>query len=670
MKKVIALLVLVLVTAAPSHAEEYYYGVEISGVVCGYSRVETSQIELDGKKLILLEQSFTMKLSALGSKFDSKMKFTYKIDPETGNFVYHDSDIQQGGQHYAGAVQVDGDSARFSSMIEDDSGVTYLPEGTILENTLLFPHLKKAFVDEELSEKTFTVYEVRESKIHTVTYTAAGAEEMKFAGNKYQAVALDRFDNDNGMKSTFWIDSETGMILKTQAMQNRFSFLSDKSIKKKIEVASLDGNIMVDAGVNITDVHGITYMKVQTKLEPMGARPTPESLNVPGQKFEGTVTDNLIDGVFEIEHPRYDGTGAPHFPPDFSGDETIAEYLEDGNYVVTGDTVLKNKAQELTDGAVDSWDAAKRLSLWVAENIEYAIPGGGLPRRVYDTRAGECGGHSLLLASFCRSVGIPARVVWGCMYVSGGRFGQHAWNEIYMGDAGWVPVDCTAFEIDFVDSGHLRISDWVSSSISFGPREMQILDHRLVGDEWSGEAADAGGKYAPYVGKYRNINNGNIVTALVRQGSLAVEIPGTAVFPLQDPIEDGWWNSKIGQRIHFEFDIGESGIAEEMRLIQLVPLPRNEDQDDVPDDVPEEFRPCVGKYKLVQANTDFTVFYRDGELAVHDPMENSDIGLRPTDKEGIWNDEFGKNNIEFAKDSEGNVTSMVIHSINRFARVE
>ncbi len=162
MKQVITFLILILVTAMPTMAEEYYYGVEIAGVVCGYSRVETSKFEMNGKELILLEQSFTMKLSALGSSFDSKMKFTYKIDPETGNFVYHDSDIEQGGQHYAGAVEVDGDSARFSSMIDDDSGVTYLPEGTILENTLFFPHLKKAFVDEGLSEKTFTLYEVRE----------------------------------------------------------------------------------------------------------------------------------------------------------------------------------------------------------------------------------------------------------------------------------------------------------------------------------------------------------------------------------------------------------------------------------------------------------------------------------------------------------------------------
>ncbi len=74
------------------------------------------------------------------------------------------------------------------------------------------------------------------------------------------------------------------------------------------------------------------------------------------------------------------------------------------------------------------------------------------------------------------------------------------------------------------------------------------------------------------------------------------------------------------------------------------------------DDVPEEFRPYLGKYRLVQVNADFTVFYRNGGLVVNDPMEKADIGIERTDKEGIWIDEFGKNKMSFDKDAEGKVT--------------
>jgi hypothetical protein len=61
----------------------------------------------------------------------------------------------------------------------------------------------------------------------------------------------------------------------------------------------------------------------------------------------------------------------------------------------------------------------------------------------------------------------------------GGSFGQHAWTEIYMGKAGWVPVDSTAHEVDYVDSGHIRLG----SKTSFNPEAMEILDYKTASEE-------------------------------------------------------------------------------------------------------------------------------------------------------------------------------------------
>jgi hypothetical protein len=227
-------------------------------------------------------------------------------------------------------------------------------------------------------------------------------------------------------------------------------------------------------------------------------------------------------------------------------------------------------------------------------------------------------------------------------------------------------VDCTAFEIDFVDSGHLRISEWVTSTISFGPREMQVLDHRTRSDESAGEE----NSYSPFLGKYVNTRNGNVATVMVRDGGLAVEIPGAAIFPLEDPDEKGHWKSRIGHRIHFEFDIPEPGRAEEMRLIQLVPMERSGDPEEIPGDTPEELIPCLGGYRFVQTNAIFAVSWHDNGLFVHNPMEGRDVHIRPSDIEGLWIDEFGKNLLEFERGEDGGVTALVIHSRNRFIREE
>ena len=60
-----------------------------------------------------------------------------------------------------------------------------------------------------------------------------------------------------------------------------------------------------------------------------------------------------------------------------------------------------------------------------------------------------------------------------------GRFGQHAWNEVYLGqEVGWVALDTTLRERDYVDAGHVRLG----MDCSFQPIELEILDYELAMD--------------------------------------------------------------------------------------------------------------------------------------------------------------------------------------------
>ena len=75
--------------------------------------------------------------------------------------------------------------------------------------------------------------------------------------------------------------------------------------------------------------------------------------------------------------------------------------------------------------------------------------------------------------------GIPARVVWGCVYTPefDGSFGHHGWNEVYVGEAGWIPIDVTMHESDYLDSGHIRLGVLLTNSTLINYREMKILDY-------------------------------------------------------------------------------------------------------------------------------------------------------------------------------------------------
>lgn len=647
--------------------ERIYAGIEMGGVLCGYSETTVSRLPSEGGELMLVKQRVFLMVSALGSRFNSEVRLTWHLDPRTGRYVYHEGIVDQGGTKLELRIYVDGDVARCTSVPGDEEETVALGEDVVLENTLVFPHLVRDFVDAGLEKTTYDVFEVREQEVQKSTYTRLGAEAVELAGRTIDTVVLERRNHSTGVKATFWLDPRTGRVVQVRVPPDRRSYLADASVMKRIEVANLDASITQPTNVSIADVRGITYLRVRAVLEPTGLVATPEALNVPGQAFVGTVVQNRIEGVFEIEHTRYEGAEAPPFPPGPGGVEALAPYLEAEGFIEADDPVLVAKARELTQGASDSWDASCRLAAWVAKHIDYAIPGGMTARKTYDTRTGECGSHSILFAAFSRAVGIPARVVWGCMYVpnQGGAFGQHAWNEVYMGKAGWIPVDTTAMEVDFVDSGHIRLGELTSLSIAVNLREMEVLDHRVAKRE---PAAGPRHDYEPYVGEYALPAAGLRAVVRVQDGALVLEIPGRTVLALHDPDARGRWFAKLSDRVFCTFADDDDGRRSELRLHQVVRLQKTAAPDEVGPAVPEEARRFLGSYRLAARQATFEVVYRAGGLAVKDPLAGKTVGLGPPDAEGRRVDEFGKNTLWFEEGSQGEVQALVIDSVTRFRR--
>lgn len=655
-------------SAVEAQTERVYFAIEVNGKVCGYSEIEISPMVKDGKEILLLKQKTFSMSSALGSEFTTEIGLTYHIDPESGRFIYHDSEVKQGQMELWSKVYIEDDQARFESSLTGEKTVD-LPPDVVLENTLIRPHVIADLVAGGLDEKTYEVFEVRDGKVRATTYTKVDIENLPVAGERYKALVADVVQSATGLKYRMWIDTESGYLLQTELPNGRRSYRSGESVKNRIEMADLNDVILAKANVLIADFQAISYMKVEASIEPSGLRVTADGLNVPGQRFTGTVEDNLIDGTFEIEHRRYDGSGAPTFPPDFSQDEGLREYVEPQEFIESDDPVLIEKAHELADGSENAWEAATRLSEWVAENIGYAIPGGGTARRTYDIRVGECGAHSFLVAAFCRAVGIPARVVWGCMYISnrGGSFGQHAWNEIYMGDAGWIPIDATARETDYVDSGHIRFGMYQSLTTSFNPHKLKVLDYRLGPEGAARDDEAIERRYEVYLGKYDG-PGGLKAKVFIQDSNLTVDIPGKVTLAFNEPDKEGRWYCKVTDKLFLAFEKDGSDKINVMNMHELITLQRKSAPEDIDEDVPEELRPYLGKYLLAQLQAEFTVLHRAGGLAVYDPLAKQTIGLRPPDDRDRWVDEFGKNSMSFDTDEAGSVTTMIIDSRTKFRR--
>jgi transglutaminase-like putative cysteine protease len=539
--------------------------------------------------------------------------------------------------------------------------VVALPEGVLVENQYYFPQLLKDSGNDENDPgpKEYQVLDVVDRSVHTVRVTKKGPEPVQVGGKTYRTIILETLDRDIGLKVRQWINADSGYLLKSEGPRST-QWLADESIKNKVQRVNIDNHLFAQAGAAISDIPAISYLKVRAKLEPVGNWITPDGLRVPGQTFDGAVEENRIEGVFEVRHQKYEGRDAPPFPPSFDNNPELRAFLAPEDFIESDDPVLVQKAKELTAGSKDSWEAAKRLSRWVADEIGYDIPGGASARNTYDVREGECGAHSRLFAAFSRSVGIPARVVWGCMFVPnlGGSFGQHAWNEVYMGEIGWIPLDTTAKEDDYADSGHIRLGVLKSAHIALNPKQMEILDFQAGAQSPAGfkGVVDAK-KYQSYLGQYKGRRG--VITVSVEGDGLSLTLADKRVFGLREPDDKGEWPFKLSRDVGVTFERDAAGQVVGLTIVNRVRLPKKEEPQDIPDSVPENVRPFLGQYSIPMEKQDIVVAYDDGHLAVHIPG----LGVRQLegpDDQGVWDGKPGDDRFSFVMDDAGQVRTMIL----------
>lgn len=650
-------------------AKTQHFAIEVNGIVCGYLEVRETPLRQDGADVIAQESEIVLMLSVLGSRFNGTIREKALIDAASRRQLRSAIRIDQNGvQHDFSFRATATEAVMRSSLRGGKEKAVPLAPGVLVGNDELFRRLRREFAAGGAAEVRCDILELMEEEVQPSSFRRIGAETLHLAGNDHACLVIEQVNARTGLKTTYWIDPGCDFFVQFE-VSGRKVYLSDRGVVDRLKVANINPAFFTKTNAAIIDPAAITYMRLKVKAEPTGALLSPADLNVPGQKFSGTVRGNLIEGTMEIEHPRYDGKDAPPFPPPFQADARLRPYLIPSRFIDSGDVLLAAKAREITAGSRDSWQAAVRLSRWVAENIGYAIPGGGTARKTYDLRAGECGSHSMLLAAFCRAVGIPARVVFGALYVPnfGGGFGQHAWNEIYMGAAGWIPVDATAHEADFVDSGHIRLMEVATAASNrFNGRGIEVLEHRLA-------TAPAGPGHArslaPYLGRFSHLRNGRTFAVQGKEGGMVLDVPGRLPLPFQDGDGRGRWSCKLTPRVYLTFRMDDKGRAREMVVHEVAFLPRRGPAPEA-SGVPAELAPYTGTFHAAAVNADMTVRVQDGRLAVYDPTDKTTARFRPAAFAGEWIDDFGFVTIAFEKDDQGQVSGMTIDTADSFVRGE
>lgn len=185
------------------------------------------------------------------------------------------------------------------------------------------------------------------------------------------------------------------------------------------------------------------------------------------------------------------------------------------------------------------------------------------------------------------------------------------------------------------------------------------IHNLLIDPDAASEADIVSDELQPYLGEYQPKDASpetKPFTVLFQNGNLAVDVPGRMVFELNGPDEQGRWSFKLSRDITVSFSRDDSGKILGMRISQLIKIMQDKQtsEEDIPKEVPPEYRLWLGTYPLTMQGITLTLLYQNGSLAVNDPSQGI-VKLKGPDDRGFWIDQYDKNQIYFTEDDKGRI---------------
>jgi transglutaminase-like putative cysteine protease len=137
----------------------------------------------------------------------------------------------------------------------------------------------------------------------------------------------------------------------------------------------------------------------------------------------------------------------------------FADALDDDAHVVIDDEI-RTLAASIRGDEQNPVIVARKLYDWTLDNVEYWVKDPakwkaspvGSSEYCYEQCTGNCTDFHSLYVAAARSVGLPARMIYGSFFkgpLNGKPDDQsyHCWLEVYAPKIGWIPIDVAVADI-------------------------------------------------------------------------------------------------------------------------------------------------------------------------------------------------------------------------------
>jgi len=291
---------------------------------------------------------------------------------------------------------------------------------------------------------TMTVFDPATLRNAPMVLEIGQREVVRAAGKPVPAFKVQM--TFGGIASTSWV-TDTGEVVREESPMG---LLVVKETRDRAMALAVPGDVQVD----LLQAAAVVPSTSKRILEPTGVvllRMRLEGMDLSDPDLQGG-SQTVTEGVVMLRDPRSLKPG--------SRDPSAERFTQPEPLIESDAPEIVAEAQEAARGATTARQKAERLVRHVNHLLEKK-PTVSLPsaREVLRTRVGDCNEHTALYVAMARSLGIPARIAVGLVFLHG-AFYYHAWPEVYLTEAGgglWLPVDPTLNQFP-ADTTHLRLA--------------------------------------------------------------------------------------------------------------------------------------------------------------------------------------------------------------------
>ncbi len=427
--------------------QEHWYNLTLMKTKIGYMYVSTEQTAYQGEEVDRNRVDIVMNLKALGANVTVEITRVEYIGSDSMPRHFLSTSNASGLQQVEGHI-VDGVASIKTTLNgETTESEVSVPSDTISEYTGVESLFRKGL---KIGDKrNFHIFSFDLLKPVKTEIEVEARDILTYQSAEKQVYVLRQtMDTMNGITSKIWLDAE-GVTYRTETPLMGLSMVTTKTDK----ATALGGIEEVD-------------VVLKTRILPSGKRPIPNAKNFGAdvKLITGNITDAIMStsqqklalngehsGRLSIQVPTVVAEDCPDLPIQGAEDK----FLGASAYIQTDAPAIRAKAEEILEGEVNSWRAAKKLCEWVHTSMSDKKMSGGFGSSLtaLETLSGDCTEHTVLFIALARAAGIPARICSGIAFAKD-AFYYHFWSEVYVGR--WVQMDPTWGQ-NIADANHIQL---------------------------------------------------------------------------------------------------------------------------------------------------------------------------------------------------------------------